>query len=373
MNKYNVYIRIYTDLSISISSQGVFIFLEWAAMKNEWKKLGHKFVADTRNYAERPRVRVRVRKACPDCAEQDLPGKAQNMIWCMGLCKNHAKKKGLHPKCKSKDKKKKHVERVEHVRQKNSKKFCKLFGCRLFGMQAVCQKKCQKNSEKCLKKSKGTEFDEPEVRVKKERNATKKVKKIEKPNVKKEIVEIVKKAKQNKKSKKFCKVLGSDAVNDLDSDTQKEHDVDEYDEHDGFTTGAKFKKSQTDDTTAWACIETAPPVAELQQVINWPKYVFDHRTEFYFDVLEDGNEDEHEGLEWHQLSPSSQHDYEYVSAQQVYALMKFMFETGGTVNDFKLLDAQHRCSWVSGDENATLEQLENFDPGWMPWRSRGAR
>ena len=290
---------------------------------------------DCRSDTDRNRVRVRrPLPVCPDCDEQGLPGRAQTNIWCKGLCRVHARKKGL---------------------------------------KEPLRKKCQKNSEKCLKKSKGTEFDEPEVRVKKEQNATKKVKKIEKPNVKKEIVEIVKKAKQNKKSKKFCKVLGSDAVNDLDSDTQKEHDVDEYDEHDGFTTGAKFKKSQTDDTTAWACIETAPPVAELQQVINWPKYVFDHRTEFYFDVLEDGNEDEHEGLEWHQLSPSSQHDYEYVSAQQVYALMKFMFETGGTVNDFKLLDAQHRCSWVSCDENATLEQLENFDPGWMPWRSRGAR
>ena len=301
-------------------------------MKGEWKKAGLKFVPDKRNDAERHRVRVRVRPTCSDCAEQGVPDRpARTEVWCKGLCRKHATEKKL-----------------KQPPRRKSKKFCKPLGA-------------------------GTEFDEPEVRVKKERNATKKVKKIEKPNVKKEIVEIVKKAKQNKKSKKFCKVLGSDAVNDLDSDTQKEHDVDEYDEHDGFTTGAKFKKSQTDDTTAWACIETAPPVAELQQVINWPKYVFDHRTEFYFDVLEDGNEDEHEGLEWHQLSPSSQHDYEYVSAQQVYALMKFMFETGGTVNDFKLLDAQHRCSWVSDDENATLEQLENFDPGWMPWRSRGAR
>ena len=43
----------------------------------------------------------------------------------------------------------------------------------------------------------GTEFDKPEVKVKMEQNVTKKVKKISKPRVKKEIVKIVKKAKQN--------------------------------------------------------------------------------------------------------------------------------------------------------------------------------
>jgi len=278
---------------------------------------------DHRNDKDRNRVRRRVRHfpVCPDCDEQGLLTRATTNIWCKGLCKAHARKKGL---------------------------------------KEPLRKKCQKNSEKCLKKSKGTELDEPEVRVKKEQNVTKNMKKIAKPNLKKEIVEIVKKAKQNKNSKKFCKLLGSD-------------NVDEYDEHDGFTTGAKFTTSQTDDTTALACIETAPPVAELQQVIDWPKHVFEHRTNHYTDMLEDGNDDEHEGLEWHELSPSSQHDYERVSAQQVYALMKFMFETGGTVNDFKLLDTEQRCSWLSGDENATLEQLENLDHGWMPWRSRGAR
>ena len=42
----------------------------------------------------------------------------------------------------------------------------------------------------------GTEFDEPEVKMKKEQHVTKKVKKIAKPKVKKEIVEIVKKAER---------------------------------------------------------------------------------------------------------------------------------------------------------------------------------
>jgi hypothetical protein len=43
----------------------------------------------------------------------------------------------------------------------------------------------------------GTEFDEPEEKVKMEQNVTKKVKNISKPKMKKEIVKIVKKAKQN--------------------------------------------------------------------------------------------------------------------------------------------------------------------------------
>ena len=85
---------------------------------------------DFRNYAERHRVRHRVRAPCPVCAEQGLLGKAQLFTWCKGFCYKHAKGQGLlEPKKKKlvqepqvKMKKKQNVTKKVKKAKQNKKK-----------------------------------------------------------------------------------------------------------------------------------------------------------------------------------------------------------------------------------------------------------
>ena len=80
---------------------------------------------DTRNYFLRPRVRVRVRLLCPDCAEEGLTGKARSNVWCKGFCKHHAKKRGfkapLQKKCQKISKPKVEKAIVETVKKAKQK------------------------------------------------------------------------------------------------------------------------------------------------------------------------------------------------------------------------------------------------------------
>ncbi len=110
---------------------------------------------------------------------------------------------------------------------------------------------------------------------------------------------------------------------------------------------------------------TPPSPTELHLVIDWPHEVFAKREEW--DPGSDEEEEEEE-LEWHEQSASYKREVECISAQQVCALRKFMFETGGTVQDFKLLDLERKHEFVSRDGAADLAHLESLDPGWLPWR-----
>ena len=62
----------------------------------EWKDGKWEYSLDERNYDDRPRVRTgRMRHKCKDCVKQGLNRLAQNFAWCNGLCKMHARQKGL--------------------------------------------------------------------------------------------------------------------------------------------------------------------------------------------------------------------------------------------------------------------------------------
>ena len=75
-------------------------------MKGDWKRAGWFFIKDDRKSADRVRRkryrhdvsnRVRSLEDCPECVKQGLPkpGRARRESWCEGLCKKHAKEKGL--------------------------------------------------------------------------------------------------------------------------------------------------------------------------------------------------------------------------------------------------------------------------------------
>jgi hypothetical protein len=145
---------------------------------------------DHRTAAERNRI-------CPVCAKLGLQ-KQSIWGWGGGFCTKCAKDKGYtmpqkektrsHHKKKAKKQKKpmqdavkkKHVERVERVRQKKSKKFCKPLGSDAAkDLDSDTQKE---HDEEDLHE--GTEFDEPQVKMKREQNVPVKVKKEPKTKVK---------------------------------------------------------------------------------------------------------------------------------------------------------------------------------------------
>ena len=153
---------------------------------------------DCRTDIQRKRKRVRL---CVICAKLSA-----QRGWCKGLCTKCAKDKGYtrpqkqknrshHNKKAKKGKKpmqgavkKEHVQHVECVRQKKSKKFCKPLGSEAVkDLDSDTQK--EHDEEDFYE---GIEFDEREVKVKKEQNVTKKMKKISKPKAKKEIKKKVK-------------------------------------------------------------------------------------------------------------------------------------------------------------------------------------
>ena len=76
---------------------------------------------DLRKYAERPRVRHRLRPNCKECVKQGLKGLAHNDAWCKGFCKMHAGQQGLKdPKGKNKTKVK--VKKETKVKMKKEPK-----------------------------------------------------------------------------------------------------------------------------------------------------------------------------------------------------------------------------------------------------------
>ena len=122
-----------------------------------------------------------------------------------------------------------------------------------------------------------------------------------------------------------------------------------------------------------------PSPTEMFQVVSWPQQVFANKED-YFGIQEI---EEENGLEWHELSGSSQRFYEKHSARQVCAAMIFMTETGGTLQEFKSLDSPEKDSYCSDCDSgihegkmldsdlAYLECLAGCHGeflGWLPWR-----
>ena len=77
---------------------------------------------DWRNYAERPRKRIRNRPDCKECVKQGLKGLAQNAKWCEGYCKKHAREKGLK-NLKKKNKTKKKLKKKKLKKKSNGTDF----------------------------------------------------------------------------------------------------------------------------------------------------------------------------------------------------------------------------------------------------------
>ena len=290
--------------------------------------------------------------------------------WAKGFCKKCAKQRG-------------------HIEPKRKYPMCIAIGCPSRGQGNWCEGHCKKcaikigkkrvvkvkNKLKMMaetadaeKKIKKEVKKEPEVLMKKKMNAQMEIKK--KPKV------MMAKAKGPKpKAKTFP---GNSAWLDAIRTTGPD-DGSTNTPVSGHPNQEDTKKDTKKDLQEMLQKLKPPSPTEMFQVVSWPQEVFENKED-YFDIQEI---EEENGLEWHELSGSSQRFYEKHSARQVCAAMIFMTETGGTLQEFKSLDSPEKNSYCSDCDSgihegkmldsdlAYLECLAGCHGeflGWLPWR-----
>ena len=302
------------------------------------------------------RGHIEPKRKYPMCIAIGCPSRGQGN-WCEGHCKKCAIKIGKKRVVKVKNKLKCQGYCKKCASENGKKKLVKVKNkLKMMAETAGAEKKIKKEVKK-----------EPEVLMKKKMNAQMEIKK--KPKV------MMAKAKGPKpKAKTFP---GNSAWLDAIRTTGPD-DGSTNTPVSGHPNQEDTKKDTKKDHQEPSQKLKPPSPTEMFQVVLWPQAVFENKEDFDIQEIEEEN-----GLEWHELSGSSQRFYEKHSARQVCAAMIFMTETGGTLQEFKSLDSPEKNSYCSDCDSgihegkmldsdlAYLECLAGCHGeflGWLPWR-----